>query len=528
MNADGWRHVHPFTPLVRGGLVLVVVIGIVIANLRDELIEGVFGGGDSGDRGFVDLWNFLLGQGLILAVIGAFLGLVVLVVLLSWLSWHFRTYRITEQAVENREGVLFKKHRRAPLERIQSVNLQRSLVPRLLGLTKIEVNTAGQGGKVELAYLGHAQAKEVRGQILRAVSRTHQDAGGEQPEGSAPLDQDAPSVSYDGTAYAPATDVITRRAQDFVDFDIDAGARGSGVLVAVPFGRLIGSLALSTEMFVMVVALSIIIIVASVIGSPAALVGLIPLVIAAVSILFAHFNTGFNFTLTRSTDGVRTAAGLTSTNTETLPLGRIHAIEALQPFGWRLCGWWRVRINVAGHSVGSGGQNASKNIVLPVGRADDVLRVLEALHPGITADGGAALRDALDGAGSGFTKAGRRAGAVLWFGRRRAGVTLDRTSDDDLGTTFRVRRGAVTRSLIIMPMLRAQSVQLHRPFWHRVLGLASIQVHTVLGPVRVEMRGLALADARDRFDQLARAVVAVQGADAERGAERHEAGEAAR
>ncbi|MBL5974621.1 MAG: PH domain-containing protein [Candidatus Leucobacter sulfamidivorax] len=61
-----------------------------------------------------------------------------------------------------------------------------------------------------------------------------------------------------------------------------------------------------------------------------------------------------------------------------------------------------------------------------------------------------------------------------------------------------------------MPMVRAQSVQLRRPLLHRMLGLASVQAHTVLGPVRMEMRGIALARAREIFDLLAATAVRVQ------------------
>ena len=37
--SDGeWHRLHPLTPLLRGGLFLLVVIGIVVANLRDRLV----------------------------------------------------------------------------------------------------------------------------------------------------------------------------------------------------------------------------------------------------------------------------------------------------------------------------------------------------------------------------------------------------------------------------------------------------------------------------------------------------------
>src|SRR4051795_11340243 len=37
--SDGeWHRLHPLTPLLRGGLFLIVIIGVVISNLRDRLL----------------------------------------------------------------------------------------------------------------------------------------------------------------------------------------------------------------------------------------------------------------------------------------------------------------------------------------------------------------------------------------------------------------------------------------------------------------------------------------------------------
>ena len=44
--ADGeWHRLHPATPLLRGGLALIAILGIIIANLRERLVEIFFGGG---------------------------------------------------------------------------------------------------------------------------------------------------------------------------------------------------------------------------------------------------------------------------------------------------------------------------------------------------------------------------------------------------------------------------------------------------------------------------------------------------
>ncbi|MDI6022463.1 PH domain-containing protein [Leucobacter sp. UT-8R-CII-1-4] len=548
-----WRRLHPLSPLLRGGLVLIVVAGIVIANLRDRFIELFLARGvvDAMGPNEGDIIDYLAGRSLL---VWALLGVAVVVLLIigiAWFSWRFSTYRITSEAVEVKHGVLFRQHRRAPLERIQSVNLQRSLLARILGLTQVDVQTAGQGGKVALQFLGHNDAKIVREQILLAARVSKAGAAGVAvapdaaaygtptvpgmpgaPIADAPVAIDpatglpypaAPvaqtpqgpiAVDFAGQPYTVAAGAIDSRLRDIADFDIDPSARASGMMIKVPVGRLIGSILLSSEMIVMLGVVAAIII-GSIFASPFMLAAIFPFGIVMVGVLIAQFNKGFNFVLSRAEDGVRIGAGLTATSTETIPFGRVHAVEALQPLGWRPFGWWKVRITTAGHSAADAGQNKMQNTVLPVGQLEDVVRVFETLlhegGPGYE-DRHATLRDALVGAGDGYIKAGRRGAWLLWFGVRRAGVQIDQPYDPS--ASLRVRRGWLTRSLSVMPIVRAQSVQLTRSLGHYLLGLASVKAHTVLGPVRMQMRGLELNEAQRFFDALAANVVYVQGLDA--------------
>ncbi len=518
-DAEGWRRMHPLSPLLRGGLALLVIGGIIIANFRDRLVEFFFAREalKNDDLAGVfdeqDIFGYLVEQGLLLLVLGGALGVILLIVLFSWLAWRFSSYRVTAEAVETRSGILFRNHRRAPLERIQSVNLQRPMLARALGLTKIEVVTAGQDGKVELAYLGHADAKTVREQIMQiAAQKRRGDA-----VGAVPLDEihGAAAVAFDGSVYATDTAGLAGRAQDFVDSDVDPDAIAGGALVRVPVGRLLGSIALSWEAIILVLVV-VAVVVGGAIFEPFMILGILPLIVVMAGVMFGQFNRGFNFTLSRGRDTVRTGAGLTSTLTESIPFGRIHAIEARQPLFWRPLGWWKVRITTAGHSVAQGGQNASQNVVLPVGLEADVLRVIDTLLPGVGDDEAeiAALRNGLSGPGTGYRGPGQRAGWVLWWGKPRAGIALEGLGSED--ATLRIRRGVLTRSLSIMPIVRAQSVQLRRPLVHRMLGLASVQAHTVLGPVRMEMRGMELGIGQRVFDELATAVLRIQGAEAQR------------
>lgn len=529
-DKSGWRRLHPLSPVLQGGLVVVVIAGILVGNLRDRLID-IFVADRSvsgvGNRGIVELF---VEEGLVLVALGVALGIIIIVIFFAWLSWRFHTYRVSGEAVESRKGLLFRKHRRAPLERIQSVNLQRPLLARMLGLTKIDVQTAGQDGKVELAYLSHNDAKVVRQLILRT---SHQLRGDEQPiherttrisaapsvlGHSEPHAQEfaTPIASTELSTGAPqsaTSSAFEQRAQDFIDDDIDPDTVRTGALVRVPVRRLVGSILLSWE-WIFVVALLIAVPITAALLNWAILAALIPLILIMLGIAFGQFNRGFNFTLSRSQAGVRTGSGLTSTNTETIPFGRIHAIDALQPLGWRPFGWWKVRVTTAGQTATQSGQRTMQNIVLPVGHEQDVLRVFATLLPGVSEESEEieALKDGLIGQAESYAGAGKKAAWVLLFGTRRAGVLL--RHEDRKEASLRIRRGAITRHFVVMPILRAQSVQLHRPPLHRLLKLATVQAHTVLGPVNVTMRGMELETAKIFFDVLAKTIVQIQGREA--------------
>jgi putative membrane protein len=77
-----------------------------------------------------------------------------------------------------------------------------------------------------------------------------------------------------------------------------------------------------------------------------------------------------------------------------------------------------------------------------------------------------------------------------------------------------LRKGAVWRSLTIVPEARAQSIGMTQGPIYRALGLARIHVHTVTGPVRAELGGLATADVLSFFDAESAKVVSAVGADA--------------
>ena len=169
--SDGeWHRLHPLTPVLRGGLFLIVVTGFVIANLRDRIVAWLLPGFDDWERYEQDPVDYVVTNNLFLVAGLVVLGVLLLLFGIFWLSWRFHTFRITGDDVEVRSWVLFRTQRRAPLDRVQGVNLTRPMIARLLGAAKLEVVGAGMDANVKLEYLSTANAEAVRADILRLAS----------------------------------------------------------------------------------------------------------------------------------------------------------------------------------------------------------------------------------------------------------------------------------------------------------------------------------------------------------------------
>jgi putative membrane protein len=167
--ADGeWHRLHPATPLLKGGIALLAIIGVIIANLRERLVE-LFLPRSGGPE---DPLDFAVRHGWLGWGVLAVLGVLLVLVLGYWLSWRMHSFRITDDVVEVRSGVVFRRNRRARLDRIQSINVARPLLARLLGASKLEINQAGQDANVNLEYLHRDPAIALRGEVLRRASGT--------------------------------------------------------------------------------------------------------------------------------------------------------------------------------------------------------------------------------------------------------------------------------------------------------------------------------------------------------------------
>ena len=469
-----WHRLHPATPLLRGGIALIAIIGFIVVQLRDELINGLFGGENGGDpliwireNGLFWLAGLVILVGLILFVIG------------FYLSWRMHTFRITDEVVEVRSGVLFRTNRKGRLDRIQGINIARPFIARLFGAAKLEVNVAGQDANVQLAYLGSNAADELRAEILRLASGTQEAAI-------------APAAVQGG-------DLIATRVSELLAPELDTEALRVESVVAMSPARVIGSLLLSNGTVMLVLAIIGIAVFSGVTGAPVFLFGVIPAAIGVVSYYARKFSRSLRFTIAGTPDGVRIGYGLLSTTNETLPPGRVHSVQVSQPLLWRFAGWWEIKVNRAAKSSAQGASNQENTTILPVGNRDDVLRVLALVLPGV-ADEELLTRGLEGDAGDAFATSPRRAAVTEWWAWRRNGIAL---SDE----AVLIRTGAVWRRLIVVPLARMQSVAIEFGLVGRALRLATLRVHTVAGPITPYITGVDDATARDYFSRIASAAV---------------------
>lgn len=499
---DGeWHRLHPATPLLRGGIAMLAIVGFLIANLRERLVEIFLPGAGEFESQEYDPLTYVWEHGYVgLALLGL---LIVLILVIGgfFLSWRMHTFRVTDEAVEVRSGILFRTHRKAKLDRIQGVGINRPLLPRIFGAAKMEVSVAGQDASVKLEYLYSRDADDLRRDVLTLASGVKLAEAGMAPR---------PTVGPAGVV-SPTdpmlTRVVTERVNEFLAPELDPDAAPPESVVRISIGRLIGSTLLSSST-VFLIVLAVVLIVSLVNGQIWSLFWFVPSVIGFVSYYSSTVMKSLRYSIAKTPSGVRVGFGLLSTSNDTLPPGRIHAVEISQSVIWRPFDWWQVKINKAGLSAEAAMSGKGNTTILPVGNLTDVAKVLELMLDTVTAD---ALLVELTSAfrepqHSGFTLAPRRARWINPFAWRRTGYAIH----DGL---LLFRRGVIWRKLALLPLARMQSIAVSQGPLERGLRLASARAHTVAGPITANLPGMGSDEALRLFERVSHAAVEASAAD---------------
>lgn len=116
--------------MIRGGSAAIVLI-ILIKN-SIELVELKTATGITAHPFLI----YLIGIALFL----------IIVYIWAMLSYRFYRYELREDGFRKEYGVIAKKYVTIPYERIQNVDIYRSIVARILGISELRIQTAGSSG----------------------------------------------------------------------------------------------------------------------------------------------------------------------------------------------------------------------------------------------------------------------------------------------------------------------------------------------------------------------------------------------
>ncbi|MCF2571571.1 PH domain-containing protein [Brevibacterium sp. UCMA 11754] len=558
-----WHRVHPLTPILES---FGVLVGIFIAaayglqNFAQTAIENL-ARGDGVDLGFA---GWLRTHPLvILGGVGGIVLILLITALFSWLAWRVMGYRIDSESIYYRRGLLSKKLRKARLDRVQSIDLQQKLLPRLLGMAELVFDVAGgTDSNISLKYLSKKRAEGLRDELLAAVREkkqgTHQGertptsgVSAEAVPGTAPGAVGAPTGTEPGapgdaeatgapgdSGAVPAIDrSVPERRDDSIGvrlskrlgslaegasqeaessinellapYDVSADVSDEGEIVRVPVHRVVVSSLLKSETIISVLVVLIVIAAAIVLLAMGLTEAFIPMLVAVIPGLFAAFSAfrknldNANFVVKLGENGLAVNHGLVSTSRKVIPLDRLQAVCLHQPLLWRWAGWWKVEYNIA-----SAGGSGETNILLPVGDIDQALLMvgLALPDPQMPDEVSAAtlVRSAMYDRKSEDPQA--ESAEELFHGQPRSSRLIDplvwkRRAYVVTGSLLVLRMGVLDRRVDFVPHVRVQSMSYHQGPLMRALGLGTVAVHSTAGPIDPRVTHQSVEDAKRFFSE---------------------------
>jgi putative membrane protein len=410
---------------------------------------------------------------------------VVVLLAVTTLEWLRRTYELEAGALRLEEGVLQRKLRVVPFDRIQQVELVRKPLHRLLGVATLRVETAGGGGaaEVDLDVVALGEAQALRSSLLRAKAVAGE-AGGDGAEAAA--------------AAAPAERALLRLSLGEVMLAGITGTRAAAVLAVLgPLSQLTDWFPNLSEWLLRRVDPE-----AVAPTTPAAVVALALLAVAIWLGLAAASSvvTDFGFTLARLGGDLVVRRGLLERREAVLPVARLQVVRVDESLLRRALGLASVRIQSAGRTGGAD-QTASR-LAVPVLQRSDVNRVLgELLHgaapvPRLLPPPPAARRWMVRRGGLRAVPLTAAVAVVLWLLSRPAtplallllvlavlgGLAAYRgRGHARRGGYLYARQGVAIRVTTVVPVAKAQSGSVRSSFFQRRVGLATLHVDVAGG-----------------------------------------------
>jgi putative membrane protein len=340
--------------------------------------------------------------------------LVPVAALYGFMTWWFTHFAVTESELRIRTGLLFRRTAHIRLERIQAIDVTQPLLARVAGVAKLKLDVIGTDKKDELAFLGEREARALRAELLARAAGF------------------APETAHE-VGEAPVRELLRTPPRDLAISVILTGSTWGTLAAALVVPPLLW---LATHSVWTVLATGL------------------PLLGAAGASSVGRFVAEYDWKVGESPDGLRIDHGLLDRTHETVPPGRVQTVRIVQPLLWRLRGWVRVELDVAG---------SANSVLVPVAPREVAESVVARVLPGVSVPADAAL-----------SRPPRRAGRCLPLWWRGYGLAVT-------DAVFAARHGLLRRSIALVPHAKVQSVRLTQGPWQRLWRLADVRVDTGAG-----------------------------------------------
>ena len=375
-------------------------------------------------------------------------GVLMLILVGGSIDWWFTRYSLDDLAIHRRSGFLFKKNRTIRLESVQSVDISRPLVARLLGVSELRFEVAdGSSEALHIKYVSARKAEVLRRTAMASINLLRSEAAGrpvdvlpDSMQISAermpaadqlhqPFEASYGATLQDGTqqvapqqgAQQPAPEqpapqrpgtqqpaVSRRGARGRMPMPVAADPSQPPIF-RISNVRLIASIMLEHLVW-LVPAVALMVgaaVIAAIMGgeSPflifmAMLPGMFAPMVGYVVALWTRFDGAANFKITPSGQGgVTLRYGFTGTHTQNVMVERIQALAVEQSILWRAFGWYRIKMTIAGIGIEKNDNQkvVTRNVALPVGNKQETLMVLRLLLPALDEAQAQVLLDTADG-----------------------------------------------------------------------------------------------------------------------------------
>lgn len=271
-------------------------------------------------------------------------------------------YRVTDERMEMRSGLIAKAYRSIPRERVRSVDVAAPLYVRVFGLCTVTVGTgesAGAGGsdQLQLQFVTAGQGERLRRDLLQRSPAPEAAGEDEQSGGAGKGDEDEELARLNPRwfAYAPATGATLGigfgALATLAGINAQMGGQGWQWLsdrLGLPSGAEIGSFIMGRLLLLV----------------PLTLFAL--LLLGVIVTLAAAVETWWNYRLTRQSDGtVRLRRGLLTSVSLSVEGRRLNGVTLREPFVLRSVGGAEVRAVATGLSAGDDEKSAAKSRLSP-------------------------------------------------------------------------------------------------------------------------------------------------------------------